>query len=98
MSDDLHWELIALINSGTMPRTSTCRTISRAQRPCMTTRWYIHPPYSDVLIDTYSLGQIDTDYYLPVLLQQYFLKNPTGTSRRTEFFRYCASFVVDQES
>lgn len=33
-------------------------------------------------------SQIDSDYYLPVLMQKYFLQNPLGKSRATAFFRY----------
>lgn len=32
--------------------------------------------------------QIDTDYFLPVLMQRYFLENPVGRQRAGAFLRY----------
>lgn len=33
------------------------------------------------------LTQIDSDYYLPVLMEKYFLQNPVGQKRVSAFFK-----------
>jgi hypothetical protein len=33
------------------------------------------------------LTQIDSDYYLPVLMERYFLQNPVGQKRVAAFFK-----------
>ncbi|KAE8447211.1 hypothetical protein EG329_011042 [Mollisiaceae sp. DMI_Dod_QoI] len=38
---------------------------------------------------------IDSDYYLPVLMDRYFLQNPTGSSRASEFLGTAATFFPE---
>lgn len=38
--------------------------------------------------------QIDSDYYLPVLMQKYFLDNPVGQKRAASFFKYFSTFLL----
>lgn len=35
-----------------------------------------------------TIVQIDTDYYLPVLMDKYFIQNPVGQSRTSAFLKY----------
>ncbi|KAJ5625660.1 hypothetical protein N7510_001969 [Penicillium lagena] len=47
--------------------------------------------YSNAMSCDYKM--IDSDYYLPVLMQKYFLQNPIGKSRATAFFNTQAGSV-----
>lgn len=43
----------------------------------------------DLILKTVAdSDQVDTDYFLPVLMQRYFLENPVGRKRAGAFFRY----------
>lgn len=38
--------------------------------------------------------QIDTDYYLPVLMQRYFLQTSVGRKRVDKFLRYASIILM----
>ncbi|KAJ5938884.1 hypothetical protein N7466_002018 [Penicillium verhagenii] len=40
-----------------------------------------------------STAMVDPDYYLPVLMQRYFLENPTGQARASAFFNTTAGSI-----
>lgn len=55
----------------------------------MTTKWYVSRPQQarKKELTWLTLSQIDSDFYLPVLMNQYFVQNSVGQSRADSFSR-----------